>query len=452
MRIIVVGCGKIGDKLISNLVSEDHDVIAVDTNPDVIENIANVYDIMCVCGSGTDCETLTEAEIEKCDLLISTTSSDELNMLSCYIAKKMGASNTVARIRNPEYNDKSLGFMRQQLDLSVVINPEMMAARELYNILKLPSAVKVESFGKRNFEMVEIKIKDTSKFNGQKLMDIRKNFKEKFLICAVKRDGKVFIPDGNSVLQSGDKVAITASPNILHKLLRTLEIAQKQARNIMILGASKISYYLAKMLSEGGNAVTIIEQNLEKCNLFASSLPHATIIHGDGAKQELLLEAGLHSVDAFVALTGSDEQNMLISYYANTKDVPKVIAKVNRDEFNAMADKLGLECTVSPRQTTSDIVVRYARALENSLGSNVETLYKLMDSEAEALEFIVAQNCSLKEIPIKELQLKENTIIAGIIRGRKTLIPDGDDTFLAGDRVIVITVGAKLHDITDIVR
>lgn len=452
MRIIIIGCGKVGTTLLSNLVNEGHDVIAVDSNPDVIEEITNVYDVMCVCGSGTDCETLEEAEIEKCELLIAATGSDEFNMLSCFIAKRMGAAATVSRIRNPEYNDKSLGFMRQQLDLSLAINPELMTARELFNILKLPSAAKVETFSKRNFEIVEIRLKEDSKLNGMKLIDLRKKFKEKFLVCVAKRENEVYIPDGNFELKSGDKIGLTASPSEVQKLLRTLGIMQKQARNVMILGASKIAYYLSKMLLASGNSVTIIERDLNQCNSFAAALPNAVVIHGDGAKQELLLEAGLRSVDAFIALTGIDEQNLLISYFANSQNVPKVISKVNRNEFILMADKLGLECVISPLKTTSNAVVRYARALENSLGSNVETLYKLMDSQAEALEFIVAEKCNIVGIPLKEMPLKPNTLIAGIIRGRKTIIPDGDDVILTGDRVIVITVGQKMYDITDIIR
>ena len=239
MRIIIVGCGKIGNTIVSSLVSEGHDVIAVDDDPDAIADITNTFDVMGVCGNGADCETLNEAEVEKAELLVAVTGSDEMNMLSCFIAKRMGAKHTIARIRNPEYNDSSLGFLCQQLDLSVSINPELLAAQELYNILKFPSAVNVETFSGRSFEIVEIRLKQDSPLVGMKLLELRKRYQAKFLVCAVQRGDKVYIPDGSFELQSGDKIGLTASPVEIQKLLKMLGILQKQARDVMILGASR---------------------------------------------------------------------------------------------------------------------------------------------------------------------------------------------------------------------
>lgn len=451
MKIIVVGCGKIGTTIISSLVAEGHNVVAVDDSPAVITDITNIYDAMGVCGNGADYETLSEAGVEGAELFVAVTGSDELNMLSCYIAKCMGAKHTIARIRNPEYNDSSLSFMRQKLDLSMSINPELLTALELFNILKLPSAAKIETFARRHFEIIELVLKPDSSLDNMSLIDLRKKYNQKFLICVVKRDDTVYIPDGNFVLKSGDKIGIVATPSELNKLLKNIGALKKQARNVMILGGSTTAFYLAKLLIAGGNSVKIIEKNPERCLEFAEKLPSAVVINGDGAAQELLLEEGLTSMDAFVALTGLDEQNILLSYFANANNIPKVITKINRDEFNKMAYRLGLDSIVSPRKTISDVVVRYARALKNSLGCSVETLYKLMDSEAEALEFIVSSSSTIVNIPLKELKLKPNTIIAGIVRNRKKILPSGDDMILPGDSVIVITAGQRVDDISDII-
>lgn len=452
MKIIIAGCGKVGTTIVESLISEGHEVTAIDNNPSVIAEITNIYDAIGVCGNGADCETLSEANVKGTELFAAVTGSDELNMLSCFIAKKMGAKHTIARIRNPEYNDSSLGFLRQQLDLSMSINPEKRVAKELYNILKLPSATKIETFSDKNFEMIEIKLKSDSPLDGMNLMEIRKKYPYKFLVCVVQRDDTVHIPDGNFVLKNGDKIVLTAAPTELHKLFKNMNIVSRQAKNIMILGASKTAYYLAKMLLAAGSAVKIIELDEKRCEEFSEILPGAVMINGDGAKQELLLEEGLRSMDAFVSLTGIDEENILISYFASSQNVPKVISKINRDEFALIAEKLGLECIVSPKHTVTDIFVRYARALKNSIDSSVETLYKIMDGKAELLEFTVGNDCELLNITLLEMQLKPNILIAGIIRARKIIIPSGDDVILAGDKVVILSAGHRIANLSDILK
>ena len=407
---------------------------------------------MGVCGNGADCETLSEAGVSDTELFVSVTDSDETNMLACFLAKKMGASYTIARIRNPEYNDKSLGFMRQQLGIDMSINPELMAAREIYRLLKLPSAAKVETFSGRNFEMVELKLKDDSCLDGLSLIEMRKKFQVNVLVCLVQRGEEVIIPDGNFVLKSNDRIGITAKPAEIMKFFKMLGIMQKQAKSVMILGASKTSYYLAKMLLSAGSNVKIIELDEKKCTLFSEELEGAVMIHGDGAQQELLLEEGITVTDAFVSLTGMDEENILISYYASTHNVPKIVTKVNRKEFVIIAQKLGAESIVSPRNITADILVRYARGLQNTIGSKIETLYQLMDSKAELLEFIVQPDCKLIGIPFKTLSTKKGVLIAGIIRNRKAIIPSGDDCLQDGDKAIIISSIKGMNDITDIVR
>lgn len=453
MNIVVSGCGKIGTAIISTLLREGHDVTAVDLSAEVISEITNIYDAMGVCGNCVDCEVLSDSGIEQCDLFICVTGSDETNMLSCFLAKRMGAKHTIARIRNPEYNDNSLGFMRHELNISMAINPERLLAQELYNLLKLPSAFKVEYFARRNLEMIEIRLKPDSPLCGKKLSKLREKQKTEFLIGTVLRQGKVVIPDGNFELMAGDVISVTAAPSDMQKLLKSFGVLKKQSRNVMILGGSKTAYYLAKQLLSGGNDVKIVEKNLERCEKLSDSLPGAVLIHGDGSQQELLLEEGLRSLDAFVALTGMDEENILISIYASSQNVPQVISKINRGEMVAMAERLGLDTIVSTKSVTSDIVLRYTRALENSRGSSIETLYTLMDSKAEAVEFKIGSDSPVTEKPIKELKIKQGILIAGIIRpGKKAVIPTGDDVIHDGDRVIVLAAEHKLTAIKDIIK
>ena len=450
MNIIVVGCGKIGTTILKNLVAEGHNVTGVDTSPSVISEITNIYDAMGVCGNGADCDTLSEAGVSKADLLVAVSNSDELNMLSCFLARRMGAAHTIARIRNPEYNDRDLGFMEQQLDLSMSLNPELLAARELYNILRLPSAVKIETFSQRNFEMIELRLKEDSPLIGLSLIELRKKYQANYLVGAVQRGEEVFIPGGGFVLEQGDRIGITASAGEIQKFLRMVGLQQKKARSIMILGASKTTYYLAKMLLSGGNTVKIIERDAKRCGEFCETLPGAVIIQGDGAQQELLMEEGIRSTDAFVALTGMDEENILISCFAASQQVPKVITKVNRPELAAMAERLGLDSIISPQNITSDLLVQYARALENSVGSSVETVYKLMDDKAEAVEFNVGSDFPQISVPLKQLRRKPNVLFAGILRGGRIIIPSGDDVLTPGDNVVVLTTESRLRDLTDI--
>lgn len=452
MNIIVVGCGKIGQSIIASLLSEGHDVVAIDKDAEVLEEVTNIYDVISICGIGTDCEILTEAGANKTDLFIAVTGSDELNMLSCYLAKTLGAENTIARIRNREYNEKSLGFLQHELGLSMSINPEFFAAHDVYNVLKLPSAAHIETFSTRNFEIIELVLKEDSPLSGMKIMDLRRQHKAKFLICAVCRDGKVYIPDGNFELQSGDKIALTAAPSEIIKLLKSLKITQRSAKKVMILGASRTGYYLARMLLLSGCSVIIIDKDPQKCQEICEALPGATVILGDGAQQELLREEGINTVDAFISLTGMDEQNILISYYAQSQNVPKVITKVNRSEFVPLATGLGLDTIISPRRTISDVILRYVRALKNSVGSNVEKLYKIMDGNAEALKFNVRDDFKYIDTPLKDISFKSNILIAGILRNRKAIVPTGDSVILPGDKVIVISAKHRLYDLADIIK
>ncbi len=453
MKIIIVGGGKVGKTIIESMLKEKHEVILVDNDPAVVGNVTNLYDVMGICANGTEYEKLLEAGADKADLFIAVTGSDELNMLSCFAAKKIGARHTVARVRNSEYNTASWGFMKQQLEISMAVNPEKLAAEAIYDILKLPSATKVESFTARSFEMIEIIVKKGSAIDGMTLVDLRKKFSEKFLVCVVQRENDVFIPNGTFKVLSGDKIGVMVTNDDAHSILKKFGYPAKEAKNIMLIGASKTALYLADMLIKGRSSVKIIEKDPEVCDIVCERLSSkASVVCGDGMSREILLEEGVDGLDALVALTDRDEENILISFYALSKQVQKVIAKVNRNELSSISENLGLETTFSPKNIVADILVRYARAIGNSIGSKVETLYSLFGGNAEALEFNVEQDFEFAGVPIKKLETKPGILIAGITRGDEALIPGGDDCILSGDKVIVVAKGERLCNLSDILK
>ena len=454
MKIVVVGCGKIGKSIIASLVEEKHELIAIDLNPDVVTQVANEYDVMCICGNGTGYDKLLDAGTDKADLFIAVTNLDELNMLSCFAAKRMGAKHTVARIRNTQNNtNRSLEFLKGQLELDMSINPEMLTAKALCDILKLPSALKVETFSSRRLELLELSLKADSNLDGMSIIDLRKDIRTRFLICTVSRDGKIYIPKGNFILRKGDKIGVIVPEENTDKILRVLGAEQKTIKNAIILGGGMTSLYLADLLVKNRIDVKIVERDKKKCEELCAALPDkVSVICGDGMSQELLAEEGIADTDAFVSLTGMDEQNILISFYALARNVSKVIAKVNCEELSSLAEKLGLDCLVSPKDISADIIVRYARGLRNSLGSKVETLYSLLNGEAEALEFKVMPDFSFVNAPLKTLHFRENVLLAGIIRGKDAIIPNGDDVIRPNDKVIVIAAGQRLYDLGDIIE
>ena len=452
MRILIAGCGKIGAALTRMLSREGHEITVMDIEPQNVDDLMNLFDVQGVYGNAADSDALQEAKIARVDLFIAVTGSDELNMLSCLFARKLGAQNTIARIRNTDYNDLSLAFIKEQLLLSMSVNPDDMTAQQIFNILKLPSAMQIETFSNRNIELMQLRIKPGAAPADAILSELRKKYSIPFLVCTAERGENVFIPDGNFRLQSGDTIGVVAAPGDLQKLLKKFDLTYKQARNIMILGGSRTAYYLAKKLSFIGNTVKVIDKDRERCNELARLLPSISVVCGDGTNQELLYEEGIRSMDAFIALTGTDEENILLSVFAQSIRVPTVITKVNSDELSRIAANLGLDCIVSPKKAVADVVTRYVRALQNSAGSKIETLYRVAGEKAEAIEFLVSPDFKGKEIPLRDLRLRGNTLIAGIVRAHKTIIPSGADCILPGDRVIVISAGHSYKDLNDILK
>ena len=454
MRIVVVGAGKVGRVLTEQLAAEKHDIVVIDQDTDLIESLVNIYDVRGVVGNGGCYDVQKDAFEDGADLLIATTSSDETNILACLVAKKLGTPHTIARIRNPEY-EKQLHFMREELGLSMVVNPEKATAREIARVLRFPSAIKREQFCRQRFELVEYRINEGNPLVGLQLSDLYRNIRVKILICAVARGQQTIIPTGATVLQKGDKIYLTASARELESFFRKLNIFKARANNIMIVGASRIAYYLVKELQDIQKRVTVIDSNAARCQAMSEKFPGVLVIHGDGADSELLSEERISEMDAFVPLTGLDETNIILAMYASQFPNCKVVAKINRPSFADLANQKGLvDSVVSTAAVTSETIARYVRAMQNSFDSdNIKTLHRLVGGRVEALEFNVGPGLPFIGVPLKDLNLREGLLVAGIVRQNGApVIPSGADALQEGDDVVIVTTDTTLHALRDIVK
>ena len=454
MKIIIVGAGKVGLELTAQL-SADHKVTVIDRDPQLIENLVNLYDVMAVCGNGGSYEVQKEAEVDKAELLIAATSMDELNIMVCLVAKKLGVQHTIARIRNPEY-EAQLRFMREELGLSMTINPEQAAAREIARVLRFPAALKVETFSKGRLELVEYRIPNDSKLHDMKLADLYRSTRIRVLICAVARRGETVIPSGDFVLRSGDKIYLTSSPNQLEAFFRHLGVFRKKASSVMMVGAGKICPYLTAELLEMGMSVKIIDRSEERCRRIDEQHPRALVIRGDGTDSDLLLEEGIEQTDAFVAITGSDEANILMAMSAARQagERCKVVVKINRKSLmDLVSDEGIIDSVITPRSVTTELIVQYVRAMARADGEGIKTLHRLVDGAVEALEFGVPEGAPFLEIPLKDLKLKKGILLAGIVRqDGRIVIPSGGDALQTGDDVIVVTTNPSLQELGDILE
>lgn len=455
MNILIIGAGKAGSYLAQLLMKEGHDVTVVDKNERVVNQISNTLDVIGCVGNGATYPVLRSAGADKCDVAIACTLSDEINLLSCLAAHRLGAKHTIARVRNPEYSDQ-LVAMKDDLSLSMAINPERAVAAEIARILRFPSATHVELFAHGRVELVSLRLDESDVFNGVMLRDLSKKFGVKVLICAVARGGKVMIPGGDFVLQSGDEIYLTGAPNEVTKMFRKAKIGTDSAKNVMVAGGSRIAYYLAKQLEKEAHMnVKIIERDEARCVELAELLPCTTILNGDVADHELLGEEGINNMDAFVALTGLDEGNILSSLYADMKKVPKIIAKVNNVNLVELVQGSELESIITPKIVTSNLILSYVRALEaRNPDGNALTVYRFVGGLAEMLEFRVSKDDtgSYTNVPLTELKTKKNVLIAAIVRRGRVIIPGGADCIMPGDYVLVVTTNEGFNGLSDILE
>ncbi len=451
MKIVIVGLGTIGKTILKSLSGEGHTVTIIDENKDKVESLIEKYDVFGVVGNGACVDIQREAGVEDADLAIVLTNSDELNVFACLVAKKIGVKNTVARVRNPDYR-KQIMEMKDELGISMIVNPERDTAAEIFDLINLPSIAQVERFAKGRVLLVEIVAEKGCSLVGETLITLGKRLKTKVLICAVQRGQEVTIPTGNFVIEEGDRIHLTADAKSLHDFLTEANLIRSPLKNIMIVGGSKIGYYLADELSKKKYKIKLIENRRDTAEELADTLPRVTVIHGNGAQHDLLLEEGIEAMDAFVALTDIDEENIIVSMFANKMKVKKTITQIRSDDLYGMLDELGIDNNVSPKNIVANRIISYIRALANTRGSNVLTLYRLVNDQVEALEFLAKKQERIYDKPLKELKLKTNCLIACIIRENEVIIPNGNDSIRLGDNVIVVTTHKNFDDLTDILE
>lgn len=451
MKIIVAGCGKVGSTVTAQLAMEGHDIAVIDVNSDVIDDITNNYDVMGIVGNAASYTLLKEAGAEEADLLIAATNSDELNLLSCLIARKAGSKSTIARVRNPVYNSE-MQLIRGDLGLTMVVNPEYAAACEAARVIRIPSAIKVETFIKGRVELMKFVIPDDSVLNGMRLAQLSGQVKTEVLVCTVERGDQVVIPGGQFVLQAGDIISIVASRDNGRKFFKAVGLEGKSVHNVIIVGGGTVGYYLAKQLDELGMQVKIIERNRTRCEELSDMLPNAVVINADATSRELLLEQKINTCDAFVTLTGIDEENLFLSLFAKHCGNAKIITKVNRMTFDEVLHDFEFGSIINPKNITADYILQYVRAKQNSMGSNVETLYNIIEGRVEALEFVIHEGAPVIGIPLAQLPTKDNVLIACIGRNGKIIIPNGRAVIQPGDRVVVVTSHLGFQDIKDILE
>lgn len=447
MEIVISGLGSVGTTLMQELADEGHNIVVIDVNAQKIETAVNQFDVKGVIGNGASSSVLKEAGVQHCDLFIGATNHDELNILCCIIAKKLGAKKTIARASKPEYVDlfKSDG----DLGLSLMVNPQYEAALEISRMLRFPSAIKVNEFSNGKVELVEFLVSEDSPLVGLPLKKLGVVFKEKVLICAAQRDDKAIIPTGDFVIREGDRLFVTATMKHISLFFKHLGW-NRQAKDAIIVGGSTTAYYLCKELDKLGIHAKLIEKDAQKAAMFSEDFKKINVILGDGTDQELLLEEGLATTDAFVALANMDEQNIIMSMFAASQGVPKVITKIDQLGYYDMLQKSGIYSAVSTKTSTTDRIIRFVRLIGNAQGSTVKRVFHIIDDTTEILEFEAKENFKRFDVPIQQLNLKKHLLVAGIIRKGELITPSGQDVIKLGDNVIIVTLEEGLDDLKDI--
>lgn len=451
MQIIIVGCGKVGRTLAEQLQEEETDLTLIDTDAEKINSITENIDAMGIVGNGASINTLMEAGISTADILIAVTASDELNLLCCLVASKTSTCHTIARVRNPIYHQE-IGFIKKRLGISMIINPEAAAAAEIYRLLRFPSAIKIDTFARGRVELLKFKVMPEFGLDGMSIFLITEKLRCDVLFCAIESKDRISIPGGNHILHNGDLVSIIASPQNAALFFKKIGLKTNQVKNTIIIGGGTISYYLAKALMAMKIGVKILEKDKARCEELSDLLQGVTVINGDGTDRRLLMGEGLSQAESIVALTNLDEENIFLSLFAKTVSNAKVVAKVNRLSFDDIIDSLDIGSVIYPKYITADYILQYVRAMQNTIGCNVETLYHILDNQAEALEFNINENSPVVGVPLSQLHLKKNLLVGCLHRGGSVRVPRGQDTIQVGDTVIIVTTNKGLRDIRDILE
>lgn len=450
MKVIIIGEGKVGYSLAEQLSREGNDVTVIDKDPEALRKASENLDVLCIRGNGVSTKVLFEAGIDEADVLIAATASDEMNMVCCLTGKKLGADHTVARIRDPEYADE-LSLIKNELGLDMVINPERAAAREIARILRFPQAVNIETFAKGQVEMVEIRVTGNMPISGMKIKDISEISSSSVLVGAVLRNNEAIIPKGDFQIEAGDIIHVVGKPSSVTKFCKKIGLYVQKIKNVMIVGGGRIAYYLAKFLEETGMRVKIIEADHERCLTLSELLPETLIINGDGSDDTLLYSENLQEMDAFVSLTGHDEDNLMLALLAKQACVPKVIAKISRNNYLNLIKSIGIDSIVNPGQITTNLILMFVRGLKNAIGNPIKSLYRIVNNQAEALEFTINGPADFLGIPLKHLNIPNDVLVAVIVRKNDIIIPHGNDSIKLGDSIILIAKNRQVFDLNDII-
>lgn len=451
MKIVIVGCGNVGAALAEQLCREGHNITVVDEKEELVQNITNTCDVMGFVGNGAVYSVQEEAGAGDADLMIAITGKDELNLLCCLIAKKAGVRHTVARVRNPVYYQE-IAYLKEELGLSLVINPEYAVAAEMARLLKFPSALKIDTFAKGRVELIKYRIEADSMLADMQLKDVRNRFKNTVLICIAERGEEIYIPDGDFTLQAGDIITIVAASAKIAAFFKEIKVPTTSAKQVMIVGGGETSFYLAEQLLTMGIKVKIVDSSPERCEELSELLPETMIICGDGTDRDLLLEEGVAQTDAFVSMTNFDEENIMLSLFAKSLSKAKLITRLHRIAYDEIIESMNLGSVVYPKYVTSESIVKFVRAMHKSMGSDIEALYSLCENRVEALEFLIRKDCPIAGIPLQDLKLKKNLLVCSINHKGTIISPGGQSTIAEGDTVVVVTTHTGLHDIRDILE
>ena len=451
MNIIIVGCGKVGRVLTEQLNEPGNNITVVDINGARATDVAERYDVMQVAGNGATRAVLEEAGIKKADLLIAVTGSDERNLLCCLIAKKAGGCQTIARVRSPQYN-ADVRYLKEELGLAMVINPEFAAAGEIARVLRFPSAIKIDTFVKGKIELLKFKLPEDSPLCGMQVREIAPKLHCDLLVCTIERDDDAFIAYGDFRFEARDVISIIADPKSAYNFFKRINYKAKPVDDVLIVGGGDITHYLCQILEKDGIGITVIEKDEERADLLSDRFSNVNVIHADAINQEVLMQENIDKTDAFVSLTNIDEENILLSLFAKSVSDGKIVTKINRIDFDTVIDHLDLDTIIYPKNLTSDFIVRYVRAMNKTIGTNLETLYQIIKGKVEAAEFIVKTDSALTAAPLMQLKLRDGVLVAAIVRNGKVLIPRGSDTIQQGDSVVIVTNHLGLHDMNDLLQ
>ncbi len=452
MKIVVVGGGRVGDALVKYLSQEGHDIVVVDSNQAIIENIGVKYDVNCICGNGAIKEILLAAGANTADIIIAATRQDELNIMCCQIGRLLGAKHSIARVRDPDYVEQ-LDFMKKKLGISMIFNPEQETASAIAQMLKYPSANKVEHFAKGRIGIVEFDVDENNMLCNRPIREVAGFFKKPVVICAILRNDELIIPTGNTIIEARDRLSVASTSVNLAAFFKDLKMFNQRAKSVMIIGGGNTAYYLARQLDEVGVSVKIIEKNMNRClelsNLLGTSV---NVICGDGSDKQVLDEEGLKSSDAVTVMTDSDEQNIIISMFCNQARIRQVICRMTNYSYSSILEEIDMDSVISPHLVVAQQIIRYARALSAPAHECILTLYKMADERAEALEFEIPENFPSVNEKLRDIKFKKNLLIVGIIRGKQTVIPDGNTELLIGDHIIIVTADNRFTSVEDILE